>query len=660
MRAAQAWELLASSLAAQSRLVEAADAYRKLIELRPADVAAHGNLGNLLRIAGRLDEAAACYRRVLQWTNSPLAHNDLGQIAQSQGKLDEAVACYRRAIQLAPDFSEAHSNLGTALARQGQRDEALACCRRAIQLKPGYAIAHSDLGTILADSGRLDEAAASCRRSIELEPRNAQAHYLLGRSLASLERFAEAADCFDNVVRLVPASAEASNNLACALKCQGKLAEAVPHFERALALRPDYVDALVNLGAVWAEMKRFEDAIACYRQSLVLAPDHADGWHNLGAALARQDKLDEAVPCYRRAVALRPDSVETLKSLAVSALDQNRLESALSHSDAALALRPDDADAHLTRALTLLVMGRLAEGWSEYQWRFQIPGRDGGYVPRPVWTGQHGKDLTVVLRCEQGLGDTLQFVRYAALVKERVGRVVVECQQPLVRLLETCPGVDIVRACGEPMPPFDFHATLISLAGIFKTTLDNIPAPIPYVSADAAAIDRWRTELDDGSFKVGVAWQGSATYARDRFRSIPLAHFVPLAQVPRVRLYSLQMGPGRQQLSANRALPIEDLGDRLGDFYDTAAIVKNLDLVISCDSAPAHLAGALGVPAWIAMPLVPDWRWMLARADSPWYPTARLFRQRHLGDWQEPFERMGLALAELASFKGLARRGRTS
>jgi hypothetical protein len=264
---------------------------------------------------------------------------------------------------------------------------------------------------------------------------------------------------------------------------------------------------------------------------------------------------------------------------------------------------------------------------------------------------------TILLHAEQGLGDTIQFIRYAALVKDCGLKVVVECQEPLVRILAGCRGVDELIAQGKDLPAFDVHAPLLSLPGVFNTSLDTIPAAVPYLFADGESVGHWRGELHAaGAFKIGIAWRGSPVHANDRARSFPLSCFEPLAGLPDVRLFSLQKGPGAEQLQeAAGRFPIADLGSRLHDFMDTAAVLMNLDLVIACDTAVAHLAGALGTAVWVALPLAPDWRWLLDRDDSPWYPTMRLFRQKKLGDWSSVFQEMKTALSESRGARGEGR-----
>ncbi len=287
-------------------------------------------------------------------------------------------------------------------------------------------------------------------------------------------------------------------------------------------------------------------------------------------------------------------------------------------------------------------------GWPEYEWRWRRQDASPPALTQPLWDGSSLQGKSILLYPEQGLGDTLQFIRYAPLVKQTGATVIVQCQPPLLRLLATCAGIDRLLPEGADLPPFDVQAPLLSLPRILRTTLASIPANIPYLSADPDLRARWRQSLSGvADFKVGIAWQGNPGHKRDRQRSVPLAAFAPLAEAPGVRLVSLQKGPGHEQLTelAER-LRVLDLTDELEDFADTAALLSNLDLVITVDTAVAHLAGAMGIPVWVALPIVPDWRWLLERQDSPWYPTMRLFRQTAWGDWAGVFERLTGALGQ--------------
>jgi hypothetical protein len=352
-------------------------------------------------------------------------------------------------------------------------------------------------------------------------------------------------------------------------------------------------------------------------------PAYADAHVNLANALKEQGRTDEALGCYQLALWLKPDS----------------------------------AAARYNRSLALLQAGRWTEGWAEYEYRWRRGSMPQRHTDRPRWDGADLAGKTIVLWCEQGLGDAIQFARYAPAVKDRGGRIVLECPPQLAALLVTCPGVDAVVAEGQPLPVFDMQAPLLSLPALFGTTPENLPAAVPYLAAEPDRVETWRQRLEGvAAFRVGVCWQGNRFLRGDRHRSFPLASLAPLAAVPGVRLVSLQKGPGADQLKAAR-LAVVDLGDELdpppGGFRDTAALLKSLHLVVSCDSAVAHLAGAMGVPVWLALSTMPDWRWLLGRADTPWYSSVRLFRQERLGDWAGVFAQMA---AELGNLVPIARR----
>ncbi len=406
------------------------------------------------------------------------------------------------------------------------------------------------------------------------------------------------------------------------------------------------------------EQGRLEEAVASYEQALRLKPDYAEAHNNLGIALMEQGRLEEAVASYEQALRVKPDYAEAHNNLGIALGDQGNLEEAVASYQQALRLKPNYAEAHKNLALTWLLLGNFEQGWLEYQWRWQCKEFSPPGFQQPLWDGAALQGQTILLHAEQGLGDTLQFIRYAPLVQERGGTVLMACPAPLIRLLAGCPGIDRLIPQGGSLPPFDVHAPLLSLPKILGTTLVTVPAKVPYLFADADLTTQWGRELKQfPAFKIGIGWQGSPKYRDDRSRSIPLVHFEPLARLEGVQLFSLQKGPGTEQLRALAdRFPVTDLGSRLdeasGAFMDTAAVMKNLDLVITSDTAIAHLGGALGVPVWVALPLVPDWRWLLHREDSPWYPTLRLFRQTERGNWPQVFERKAAEVKKLIARPG--------
>jgi len=399
-------------------------------------------------------------------------------------------------------------------------------------------------------------------------------------------------------------------------------------------------------GIALAQVGELSEAAACFEQALSLNPHYAEAHNNLGIVLAKQDRVEKALGAYRQSITLKPDNPEAYYNLGNLCRDLGQWEEAQANYEEAIRLKPEHADAHTNLAMIWLLRGDFERGWPGYEWRWRTPGfacRD--FVP-PPWDGSPLAGATILLHAEQGLGDTLQFIRYVPLVKERGGFVIVECPPTLLRLLASCSGIDELVPYGTPLPPFPTHAPLMSLPRLLGTTLNTVPHAIPYLSVRPELREYWRKELSAiQALKVGVFWQGDPRHRKDRQRSIPLDGFAPLADLAGVQLCSLQEGPGTEQLTT-AAFPILDLASRCKDFADTAAALVNLDLVITVDSAVAHCAGALGIPVWVLLPYAPDWRWLLHREDSPWYTTMRLFRQKQPGDWGEVFGRVQHALTE--------------
>ncbi len=605
--------------------------------------------GNQLLARGDAAGAAAAYREALRLQPDVAeAHHNLGNALLLLGRPAEAVGCYREAVRLSPAAGVGHYGLGHALLECGQLTEAAQALRQAVTLQPAFAEAHYRLGVALAGLGRWAEAEAACRQALAAQPGHAGAQTYLGHALREQGRKEEAVACYQAAVALRPGAADAHNNLGVTLGDLGRWEEAAACYREALRLRPEFAKAHNNLGNAVRALGRPEEAEACYREAVRLQPDYADAQANRGVALAEAGRADLALTCYAEALRLRPDAAETLSNLADALADLGRFDEALARCDESLRLRPDNPLFHWNRALLRLTVGDFSGGWPELEWRRQIPGLAPRALPQPAWDGAPLAGRTILLHAEQGFGDTIQFARYVPLVNQRGGTVILECQPELARLLTTLPGVDRVVARGDPLPPFDVQAPLLSLPGLFGTTADMIPARVPYVTPEPELVARWQHELG-GGFRVGIVWQGNPRHRRDRFRSVPIRAFAALGMVPGVRLVSLQKGAGTEQFNELAgAFAVEDVGSRCDDFAETAAAIRCVDLVIAVDTAVAHLAGALGVPAWVALPFRPDWRWLLGREDSPWYPTMHLFRQRRPGDWDEAFGRMAAALADAA------------
>jgi tetratricopeptide (TPR) repeat protein len=601
--------------------------------------------------AGRLRAAEQIYRQILAIEpNHVDALHLLGVIANEVGEYEIAVEYIGRAIGLKQTDAAFHSNLGNAFKGQGKLDEAVACYRRALELQPNLAEVHHNLANVFKDQGRLDEAVAHYHRALELCPDYPQTYGNLGNVLTDQRKLNEAVACYRRALELKPDDVAARNNLGIAFQELGKLDEAVACYRRALELKPEFAEVHINLGNVFKGQGKLDEAAACYRRALELKPEFAEAHNNLGTVFQIQGKLDEAAACYGRAVELKPEFAEAHKNLGLAFQGLGRLDEAIARYRRALELKPDFPEAHMSLALAWLLTGNWQRGWPEYEWRWQTK----NFAPRPfrqpMWDGKSLGGKTILLHAEQALGDTIQFIRYASIVKQHGATVIVECPQPLLELLEGCPGVDQLIGHGKELPAFDVHAPLLSVPGILQTSIESIPASVPYLLSKPAIAERWRQRLSAlHGFKIGIHWRGRPGLGPWCRRDIPLALFSSLAAVPNVQWISLQKGATSDELAPLRdRLPILDFADDLdrsgGAFVDTAAVMANLDLVITSDTAAAHLAGALGVSVWVALPFAPDWRWLLDRSDSPWYPTMRLFRQTQWGNWHTVFEEITKAL----------------
>jgi tetratricopeptide (TPR) repeat protein len=594
------------------------------IRLDSGNAALYVNLGEAYREAGDVDQALACYNTAARLDRRlPYPHFYLGMVHELRGDLKSAADSYRYAVLLKPDYTQAHFSLGNLLQQAGDSQAAIASFERAIEgpteNDPGFCEALLNLGSLTRELGRIDDARRYLRRAIQLRPDMAEGHFFLGNLEGAEGNWPLAIECYENAVRV----------------------------------NPSMVTAQARLGAALQTQKRLDAAMARYRIAIQLKPDFGEVYFNLGTALAELGRIDEAVEQYELAVLHTPDFISAHINLGAIYQDLGQEDQALKHIERALAIDPDAADPHFNRALILLRRGELTTGWLDYQARLRLPGFPVRLRDEPLWDGAAIPGKTLLLHAEQGLGDTLQFIRYLGYANQRAGKVILQVQDALLPLLRKAGAVfhDSLFGYDDPLPSIDFQIPLMSLPGLAGTTMDNIPSPIPYLSIGEEFIDMWRERLGAiGGFRVGIVWKGSDTHTSDRARSIPLSEFGAIARVPGVTLISLQKRDGLKQFDDIdfQVCRLEDNWDEAaGPFVDTAAVMKNLDLVITADTAAAHLAGALGVPVWVALGTRADWRWVLEREDTPWYPTMRLFRQTHPGDWTEVFARIAAALSEL-------------
>ena len=513
---------------------------------------------------------------------------------------------------------------------------------------PDQAEAHYKRAGTLKGERRFAEALAAFDNAIALKPDYAQAHNGRGIVLANLNRLAEAAGSFDRAIALKPDYAEAHNNRALVLQDLGQFAEALTSLDRAIALQPDNARAHNNRGVVLHGLQRDEEALASHDRAIALKPDYAEAYYNRAIALQELSRLDDALASLDRAIALKPDYAAAHNNRGTLLHDLNRLDEALAAYDTAIALTGGFAEAYLNKSYCLLRMGRFEEGWRLHEWRKKTE-RPVGHRSflQPLWLGnQDLANKTVFVHWEQGFGDTLNFCRYANLLRARGANVVMSVQEPLHRLLSlSMPDIRFLKSDVVPAA-FDYHCPLMSLPLAFGTTPQSVPIAVPYLFADDERRKTWEARLPPSTKpRIGLGWSGNPKHKNDFNRSVGLAVLAPILEVD-AHWISLQ----KEVRDIDRPLlencrQISHYGELLTDFSDTAALIAELDLVITVDTGVAHLAGAMGKPVWILLAATPDWRWLLDRDDCPWYPTARLFRQRTPHAWDGVVERVLEALA---------------
>jgi tetratricopeptide (TPR) repeat protein len=603
-----------------------------MLRRQPRNAAAWNLLGVMAAQAGEFTCARGNFERAIEIDATKADyHFNLGNALLELRQREAALACYDRAVALDPAHVGVHTNRGSALRQLGNDALALQSFQRAAALAPGVASCYCNIGLVLADLGRLEEAIANFEQAIAREPSHADAHYNHGNAEAALGRFAEA----------------------------------IASYDRALGIRPRWPAALNNRGSALRELGRPLDALCSFDAALTLDADHGGAHGNRALALSDLGRWEEAAAAADRAVALQPGDANAYSNRGVIHQQRGSLQQALKDFDRAVALRPDLSAAQQNRAQLLLLMGDYEQGWKAYEWRRRntrsaVGGRR-RQLAAPLWLGAEplsGK--TVVLHAEQGLGDSLQFCRYVACVVALGARVILEVPAELRTLMESLADLSQILTVGEPLPPHDYQCSLLSLPFAFGTTAATIPANVPYLRASSDEVSRWRSLLGPRCRpRVGLVWSGGFRAEQPHLwpinarRNIPLRYLTAFEGIP-VDFYSLQKGAAAEQELSNLQTnhwcgpKIFDYTQQLADFAATAALVENLDLVISVDTSTAHLAGALGKPVWILNRFDCCWRWLVDRDDSPWYPTARLYRQRAPGDWEDVVGRVAVDLRNWA------------
>jgi tetratricopeptide (TPR) repeat protein len=601
---------LGAAQAIAGRHDEAIESYERALVLQPDLLDAHINLGSALVRLGRFDRAVASLQTALKARPDDFKILDsLGSALSQAGRQEEAIDVLKRALAIRSDFAPTHLTLGNALVRSNRFPEAIAAYRAALALRPSYPEAMNGLAQLLCENGSTDEAIDLARQTISLQERSAPAWYTLGRALHKHNRHEESAQALRRALEIDPKLLQAQNELGNVLVDLKSYAEAIQTLQHSLKIE-DSGKVRYNLGTAYWESGETDQAISEYKKAESLGFAEPMLYNNLGAIYHQRGETEKAIKCFQRALGI-------------------------------------DADFNLAKfnlGMVQLLKGDFKEGFANYESRWkaksiQMPAR---YAHRGIWDGSDLQGKRILLDCEQGFGDSIQFVRYVPMIAGRGGKPILAATPELFRLLKTVPCLEGIVCPPEAIPPFDVQCPLMSLGHLMGTTIDNVPANVPYLFADAALAERWRTRLPrDGRTKVGLCWSGNPKHKEDSTRSLSLSALSPLGDVASAWFCSLHKGPAsREATTSSGKFQLADWTPELSDFADTAALIAGLDLVITCDTAIAHLAGALGKPVWLLIPKVPDWRWMLDRDDSPWYPTMRIFREERRGEWGSAIDRV--------------------
>ncbi|MEF8733036.1 MAG: FkbM family methyltransferase [Candidatus Accumulibacter meliphilus] len=646
---ANAYSNRGATLIELKRLDEALASYDRALKIKPDYAEAYNNRGNTLQKLRQLDEALASYDCALKAKpDYAEAYNNRGNALHELKRLDEALASYDRALKIKPDYAEAYNNRGNTLHELKRLDEALASYDRALTIKPGYAEAYNNRGNTLHELKRLDEALASYDRALKIMPDYAEAYNNCGNTLHELKRLDEALASYDRALTIKPDYADAYNNRGNTLQEFKRLDEALASYDRALTIKPDYAEAYSNRGNTLHELKRLNEALVCYDRALKIKPDYAGACNNRGITLKTLKRLDEALASFDRALKIKPDYAEAYSNRGNTLLELKRLDEALACYDRALKIKPDYAEAYLNCGMLKLLGGNYREGWLDYEWRWKTAGFSSkcAKINARAWQGEDIAGRSILVFSEQGLGDEIQFARYLPLLAQRGAKVTFFGSAQLIPLFQRqSTQVEFVSSLGL-RKSFDFQCPLMSLPLRFGTDLGSIPHQV-HITSQPGKLTEWQARLGARSKpRIGLVWSGNPEHKNDHNRSISLLEVAK--HLPHDYQYvSLQKEVRDSDKAVLKAhTEILHFGAQLIEFADTIALIENLDLVITVDTSVAHLAGAMGKPTWVLLPFVPDWRWLLDRDDSPWYPSMRLFRQAALDDWDDVFQRIQVGLTE--------------
>lgn len=664
---AEAFFSIGVVLQSLGRMSEALAAYEEALRRSPSHCEALTNRGALLERFGRLDEALACFDTIERLRPGDSANLfNKGSVLHKLGRHEQALDAYEEAARLGSPDADTELNRGNVLQRLGRLEEALAAYDLALRYRQGYPQALYNKGIALQGLGRPKEALAAYDAALALDAAFYEASCNRGNVLHELGRYEDALIAFSSTLKIRPGFLPALANRANILLHMGRAKEALLSCEEALRHEPTHPHCLGIRGAALHKLGRLEEALASLDEAVARSPTAPDAWLNRGNVLQEFNRYPEAVASYHEALRLKPHYPEALSGLGVALKEMGKIDEALVCFGEALRHKQAYPDARNNRAGALLLKGRLREGFEDFESRWDRTNAPPKTLVcnLPAWQGQELAGQTIIVWDEQGLGDLIQFSRYLLMLVEAGAEVTFLCRKNMQRLLKTLPKPVRLVDTFDGQESFSFQSALMSLPYGFKTSLETVPAPIPYLHPEPALIAKWTKRIGTSGFRIGIAWQGNKLINLQR--SVPLASFAPLAAVEGVRLISLMKDHGQVEVDApSGPFTIESLGDDFDagpdSFVACAAAMETLDLIVTSDTSIAHLAGALGRPVFVALKKVPDWRWLLDREDCPWYPTMRLFRQSEKGDWEGVFKRIAERVEMLAEEKnGQRARGPTA
>jgi len=555
----------------------------------------------------------------------------------------EAQKLYLQILEEAPDNLEALCNMGVVLKLQNRLEEALEQYTKAISNDGTYILAYMNRANLLRSLKHLKEAKEDYVSVLNLEPKNADALNSLGSVYETEGEVQKAFDFYQRAIAADSSFYKAYNNCAVALYSQGKYPEAISYFEQTIKLNPSYVEAYSNLGAVFAKLNAYTKAVSFYQKAIELNPSYAGAYTNLGNALNKLGEYEQAVYFHLRAIKLDPRASNHYANLGSAYKNIGRFDRAKQMYQKAIELEPNHVNAHFDLSTVLLQTGEYEQGWKEYEWRFkkeQMLGHIKTYeaiFSKPLYTDQDIKGKTILIHAEQGFGDSLMMIRYVHVLKQRGAKIVLYLREGLEELFKSIDGIDMIQTRGEKPADFDYHLPLMSLAYRCDPHLHRISEVYPYLDTDKRNMGL----QENKKFKIGIVWGASNTGESYKKKVFSIEHFLPLLDKENIQLYSLQLGEDAKALKEEPYKSfIQDLSVEIQDFSDTAALLKELDLIISSDTSLAHLAGAMGLNVWVLLQKVPDWRWGVSGKESLWYPSARLFWQDSLGDWTGVFNQV--------------------